>query len=84
MDPALVGAGQNTPAHYMDPALQFVDASGNPLGITYNFSFQPTTTSITLPAIYPGTVLGTMKMLPSTLPVYCRLELLSPVSGCAP
>jgi virginiamycin B lyase len=62
VDPALVGAGQNTPAHYMDPALQFVDASGNPLGITYNFSFQPTTTSITLPAIYPGTVLGTVNV----------------------
>jgi hypothetical protein len=37
-----------------------VDAKGNPLGTTYNFTFQPKTTSITLPAIYVGTVLGTV------------------------
>ncbi len=58
VDKAIVGL--NTPAGYVDPALQFVDASGNPLGASYNFTFPPGTTSITLPAISPGTVLGTV------------------------
>jgi streptogramin lyase len=58
VDPALVGTGLNTPAAYQDPALQFVDGSGNLLTSTYNFTFQPGTSSITLPAMDPGTVLG--------------------------
>jgi hypothetical protein len=62
VNPALVGAGLNTPSGYVDPALQFVDASGKPMGSTYNFTFPAGTTSITLPAIDPGTVLGTVDL----------------------
>jgi hypothetical protein len=51
-------SAEHTPANYMDPALQFVDAKNNPLGTTYNFTFPPGVTSITLPAIDPGTVVG--------------------------
>jgi hypothetical protein len=43
---------------YMDPALQFVDNSGNKLGTTYNISIPATATSVAIPNIDPGTVAG--------------------------
>ena len=79
----VLGQTYTTPADYTDPAMQFVDASGNALTATYNFTIPPGVTSITLPAINPGTVLGTITLtitaagLPQTATSF-------PVSGLQP
>jgi hypothetical protein len=49
-------------AGYIDPALQFVDSSGNKLGTTYNVTLPANTGSLTLPQIAPGTVEGSIAL----------------------
>lgn len=48
----------NTPAGYVDPAMQFVDGNGHGLGTTFHFTIPSGTSSITLPALNVGTVAG--------------------------
>jgi streptogramin lyase len=83
VNPALVGTGLNTPAGYVDPAMQFVNSSGTSISATYDFTFPAGASSITLPAIFPGTVLGTVDLtinaagLPQTATTF-------PVAGATP
>jgi streptogramin lyase len=48
----------NTPAGYVDPAMQFVDGKGNGAGTTYNFTIPSGSSSITLAGFDVGTVAG--------------------------
>jgi len=59
VDPALLGTG-NTPNNYVDPALQFLNSSGSPASATYSFTFPAGGTSLALPSLDPGTVVGTV------------------------
>ncbi len=52
----------NTPASYVDPAMQFVDSSGNGTGLTYNFTIPAGTTTVNIPAFNVGTVAGTIDL----------------------
>jgi hypothetical protein len=46
----------------MDPALQFLDSTNQPLGTTYNVTVPALTSSVSLPQIAPGTVAGTISL----------------------
>jgi streptogramin lyase len=52
----------NTPAGYVDPAMQFVDDKGNGTGTTYNFTIPPGSSSITLAGFNVGTVAGSINI----------------------
>ena len=45
-----------------DPAMQFIDSKGNPLGTSYSLTIPADTNSVTLPQIDPGTVEGTVSL----------------------
>jgi hypothetical protein len=50
------------PTGYVDPALQFLDTSGNKIGLTYSTTLAGLATSITLPQIVAGTVEGQISL----------------------
>jgi virginiamycin B lyase len=52
----------NTPAGYVDPAMQFVDGKGNGTGATYNFTIPSGSSSITLAGFNVGTVAGNINI----------------------
>ena len=49
-------------ANYIDPAVQFIDSSGNKLGTTYNVTLPALTNSVPLPQIAAGTVAGDVSL----------------------
>jgi len=53
---------QNTPAGYVDPAMQFVDGKENGTGTTYNFTIPSGSSSITLAGFNVGTVAGSINI----------------------
>jgi streptogramin lyase len=52
----------NTPAGYVDPAMQFVDSNGNGTGTTYKFTIPSGSSSITLAGFNVGTVAGSINI----------------------
>jgi hypothetical protein len=52
----------NTPAGYVDPAMQFVDDKENGTGTTYNFTIPSGSSSITLAGFNVGTVAGSINI----------------------
>jgi hypothetical protein len=65
------------PAGYADPALQFIDSSGNKLGTTYNVTVSAMSTSVPLPSIAPGTVAGNISL---TLTVQAQTGAISAIT----
>ena len=56
------GLLQNTPAGYVDPAMQFDDGKGSGTGTAYNFTIPSGSSSITLAAFNVGTVAGSINI----------------------
>jgi hypothetical protein len=60
--PSLNKNNNNTPAGYVDQAMQFVDGKGNGTGTTYNFTIPSGSSSITLAGFNVGTVAGNIRI----------------------